>query len=470
MTDIIEERKPFQRDVTRQEQRFLMAPNSHISLGLKVSGKISEKALRNAVDKMLITYPLFGVRIRWDDETIQFTTESATEIPVKVYKREGDRSWLEALNKEHSIPLKPSKGPLTRIILVKGSNTSELFIFCHHLICDGRSLELALREILLHLADPNRTPPSMPDMPPHTPEIFPENVSKSKVKSWFIKQLNKKWQKEKIAFDEEDLLNIWESFWKNSNYGVELFTLDKQETQRFVDTCRANEVTVNSALVILFIKARSESLGSYKGKATIGTAVDTRNRLQIDVGRAVGLYAGGVKFGFNYKQNHPFWENAREYHKMLNKHLKDNNVFGPIYDQFAIDPTLFDALLFAILGKQVEPHQSRYQKLSEFATHQKGLLAKYLNKADSNIPDALITNLGRLDLPAEIGGLTIEGALFTPSSGLKLEITLGAATAGGRLTATLNYHDGYFNGANIQKIRDKAKEILKTILQPTSTD
>lgn len=465
MTDIIEETKPLLREVTRQERRFLMGPNSHISLGLKLRGKISEKALRTAVDKMLITYPLFGVRIKSDGELRQFTTESAAEVPVKVYKRESDRSWLQALNKEHSIPIKPSEGPLTRVILVRDPNMSELFIFCHHIICDGRSLELALREILLHLEDPHRKPPSMPDVPPQTPEIFPKSVSKSKVKSWFIKQLNKKWQKEKVEFDEEDLVNIWESFWKNSNYGVEFVTLDKRETQKFVDVCRANEVTVNSALVVAFVKARSETLGSYKGKVAIGTAVDTRNRLRIEIGDAVGLYAGGVKFEYNYRQNRPFWENVREYHKVIEKHLKDNTVFGPIYDQIAVDPTLYDALLFAMLGKQVEPHQSRYQKLSEFATQQKGLLAKYLDKSANNIPDAMITNLGKLDIPEEIDGLTIEGALFTPSSGLKLEITLGVATAGGYLTATLNYHDGYFDGTKIRQIRDRAEKILKTLPQ-----
>ena len=442
-----------------------MAPTSHISLGLKLKGEISQESLRNAVDKMLITYPLFSVRIEQNDVISWSTTENAALVPVKVYKRESDTSWLEALNKEHSIPVNPFKGPLTRLILVKGPTISELFIFCHHSICDGRSLELALREILLHLGDSNRIPPVMPDVPPQTPEIFPEGVSKGRVKSWFIGRLNKKWQKEKVPLDEEDLANVWEAFWKNSSYGVELVTLDKSETQKFVEVCRANEVTVNSALLVAFVKARSEAVEPYKGKVKVGTAVDTRDRLRIEIGDAVGLYAGGVIFAFNYKHNRPFWENVREYHKVVKKQLKDNNVFGPLYDQIALDPTLVDALLFAMIGGQVEPHQSRYKKLSEFANCQKGLLAKYLDKFASSIPDVMSTNLGRLDLPEEADGLTIERAFFTPSSGLKLEIVLGVATAGGRLTVSLNYHDGYIDGEKIRQVRDKAEEILKTVLQ-----
>lgn len=465
MTHSIEEIKLFRREVTPQERRFIMAPTSHISLGLRVKGKISEKSLRNAVNKMLITYPLFGVRIEWDDEIRQSTTEDAAEVPVKVYKRESENSWLEALNREHSIPVKPSTGPLTRIILVKGPTISELFIFCHHSICDGRSLELALREILLYLGDPDRVPPLLPPVPPQTPEIFPEGVSKSRITSWFIGRLNKKWQKEKVMFDEEDLMNVWESFWKNSSYGVELVTLDRHKTQRFMEICRANGVTVNSALLIAFVKARSEALGPYKGKVKIGTAVDTRDRLPIEIGDAVGLYAGGITFKFNYRQDRPFWENVREYHNVVTGHLKDNNVFGPIYDQIALDPTLLDALLFAMIGDQVEPHQSRYKKISEFAKHQKGLVAEYLDKFSSNIPDVMSTNLGRLDLPDEIDGIKIEGGYFTPSAGLKMEIVLGVATAGGCLTVSLNYHDAYIDGEKISHVRDQAEEILKTILQ-----
>jgi NRPS condensation-like uncharacterized protein len=459
-----EERNPFHREITPQERRFIMAPTSHISLGLKVRGEISEALLRNAVDKMLMTYPLFGVRIQWDDEIKESTTEGAARIPIKVYERKSEKSWLEALNREHAIPVNLSRGPLTRIILVKGSPLSEVFIFCHHSICDGRSLEFALREILLHLGDPDRNAPSRPSVPPQTPDIFPEGVSKSRIKSWFIRRFNKKWQKDKVVFDQEDLHNVWESFWKNSRYGVELVTLDRLETQKFLEVCRTHEVTINSALLIAFLTARTEALGPYEGKVKMSTAVDTRDRLRVDIGDAVGLYAGGITIKLDCRDHLPFWENVRKYHEEVQKTLKDNNVFGPIYDQIALDPTLLDALLFAMIGDQVEPHQSRYKKISTFVGEQKGLVAQYLDKYSSKIPDVMSTNLGRLNMPDEINGLIIEGAYFTPSAGLKMEIILGVATAGGCLSVSLNYHDGYIDGENIKRIRDTAEEILKSMV------
>lgn len=460
----VKENNVFRRPITPQERRFLMAPTSHISLGLQVRGNISEKSVRDAVNKMLVTYPLFGVRIVWNDEMSESTIDHAAPVPVKVYRRKSDMRWLEALNREHAIPVNLTRGPLTRIILVNGASLSYICIFCHHAICDGRSLELALREIMLHLGDPDRIPPVLPVAPPQTPGIFPNGVSKSRIKSWFINRLNKKWNKEKVLFDQEDLHNIWESFWKNSSYRVELVTLDQQDTERFLEVCRAHGVTVNSALLIAFAKARWEAVEPYTGKIKISTAVDTRDRLGIDIGNAVGLYAGGITTHFDYKEKNSFWENVKTYHRKVQRTLKDNNVFGPIFDQIALDPTLIDALLFAMIGDQVESHQSRYEKISTFARHQKGLVAQYLDKFSSNIPDVMITNLGRLSVPNEIHELTIERAYFTPSAGLKMEIVLGVATAGGCLSVSLNYHDGYIDGAKIKKIRERADTIIKTLI------
>ncbi len=75
------------------------------------------------------------------------------------------------------------------------------------------------------------------------------------------------------------------------------------------------------------------------------------------------------------------------------------------------------------------------------------------------------TNLGRLSIPSEVDGIEVERVFFTPSSGLKLEIVTGVATANGRLTVTLNYHSGYFDGTQLRKVHDRAEEILKGLIE-----
>ena len=128
-----------------------------------------------------------------------------------------------------------------------------------------------------------------------------------------------------------------------------------------------------------------------------------------------------------------------------------------------MDQTLVDAMGAAFFGKLIEPHQSRYEKLSEYAERTEGLVPKYISKIGDKAPDIISTNLGRLDIPDEITGIQVERAFFTPSAGQKMELVLGIATANGKLTITLNYYPGYIEGKNIGCVRDRAEELLKSL-------
>ena len=44
-----------------------------------------------------------------------------------------------------------------------------------------------------------------------------------------------------------------------------------------------------------------------------------------------------------------------------------------------------------------------------------------------------------------------------------MELAIGVATISGRLTVTLNYYNGFGDGDNMRKIRDRAEKILKEL-------
>ncbi|MFW9966338.1 MAG: hypothetical protein ACFFEA_04225 [Candidatus Thorarchaeota archaeon] len=278
-------------------------------------------------------------------------------------------------------------------------------------------------------------------------------------------RINKKWEKEKVLFDEEDLVNIWEASWKNTSYGIEIIEFDENETKRLVEVSRANNVTLNSTLLIALLKARIDAVGSYDGKAKVATAVDARRRLRIDCSDAVGFYAGGSFMEFKYKENASLCDNVRAYHKAVSKDLENNNVFETVVTHHYLDQTLVDAMSVAFYGEQIEPHQSRYSKLSAYASRKDGMVTKYLERIGGRAPDIISTNLGKLGIPEKISGIKVERAFFTPSAGMKMEIFLRIATVSGKLTLTLNYYHGYADVDNIHKIRDRAEEILRGLIK-----
>jgi NRPS condensation-like uncharacterized protein len=280
-----------------------------------------------------------------------------------------------------------------------------------------------------------------------------------------INRVNKKWEVEKTVFDEEDLMNVWESFWKNSEYRIETIEFDEAATQKLIEATRSNDVTLNSTLVMALAKARIDAIGRYDGKTKLGTAVDLRKRLGAEFSDAVGYYAGSSLLQLKYKKKSSFWDNVRRYHKEITKHLKGKSIFDGTLTYSLLDLTLIDAILFLIIGDQVEPHQSRYTKITEFAKKKDGVVAEFLERSVEIAPHLLSTNLGRLGIPAEIPGAQIERAFFTPSSSFVMELVMGVATVSGRLTITLNYYTGYVDGEKIKKVRDRTEEVLKGLIE-----
>ncbi len=347
---------------------------------------------------------------------------------------------------------------------MKGDDVSELIVFCHHSISDGRSLEFALREVLLHLGDPSREPIDFIDAPPQTLDIFPKGSEWGRVKRGIVGRINKNWEKEMVLFDEEDLVNIWEAMWKTAEYCVEVIEFNEEETERLVKVSRENGVTLNSTLLVVLAKARIEAIGPYGRKARVATAVDARKRLRVDCSDAVGFYAGGSFSEFDCRMNESLWDNIRRYHKYVSKVLEKNDVFETVTSHHYIDQTLVDAISVAYFGGRIEPHQSRYKKLSEYAAKRESMAFKYLEDMGSKVPDIFSTNLGRLSIPNKIAGIEVERAFFTPSAGQKMETVLGIATTSGKLTITLNYYPGLIDGKNIKSVRDRAEEILRELL------
>jgi NRPS condensation-like uncharacterized protein len=128
-----------------------------------------------------------------------------------------------------------------------------------------------------------------------------------------------------------------------------------------------------------------------------------------------------------------------------------------------MDQTFVDAMSAAYFGEIIEPHQSRYKKLTEYAAMTEGMVPRYLKRIGKNAPDIISTNLGRLSIPDEVLGIKVERAFFTPSAGQKMELVLGIATIAKKLTITLNYYPELVDGSSIKMIRDNAEELLKTL-------
>lgn len=456
------QQKKYERKLNSFERRFFRAPNNIISLVARVKGYISEEDLEIALDKVRQQHVLLGVRIFLDENNnAWFTTENVPKTQLRVIQRSSENDWDRELSNEYNIRFELGSGPLARFVLLQSEEISEIIIVCHHVICDGTSLTIIARDILLYLGDPNREVQIMPDAPLATVENFPDNIKIGKAMMFAIKKMNDMWQKNKTIFDEEDEDNLFRAFrdtYSNKNITVEL---SENHTKDLIKRCKKNGVTVNSALNTAFLAARTSILGPFKGgKQNIMVPVNTREKYKKPVGNNIGVYVSGFQFKLTYNLKKNFWENAQLFDQAVKDNLDINQVFKFAALTEIIDPSIVDARNFSFFGKIIPSDYSRFEKIHDFSTDEKNVVNRRAKKQIPEMPGLAITNLGQLDYPIKYGSLELERFIFITSGTPLIELVIPVVTVAGKLTFTINYLEEITDTPTMEKIKDIVLEYL----------
>ncbi len=272
--------KPYKRKISAWERMLNWSPYSIVAMVTRIKGNVSEQMVKNAVDKVQQRHTLLRVRIELDEEqTPWFTSEGVQEIPIEVIPRTNDDSWIEVYDKACKEPFEFDKRPAIRFYLLQSENTSDIVIFCHHVICDGMSLAYLARDLMVYLGDQDHEVEILPDPLPISREIIPEDQKLASIVMKVMDKINNKWEQEKVLFDQEDYLNLHEIYWKNFTHKTISIELSEEQTNQLVNNCKREKVSVNSALVTAFVGAQNIVQGKKPFHSKIGVGGDLRNRL-----------------------------------------------------------------------------------------------------------------------------------------------------------------------------------------------
>ncbi|MFW9880940.1 MAG: condensation domain-containing protein, partial [Candidatus Thorarchaeota archaeon] len=423
------------------ERKFLKAPNANVSVVARLNGDIHEKALRNALDKVQKVHPLLSAKVVIDENNIAwfYVDDTVPEIPLKVVSRKSDKDFFKIIQEEHRIPWNIYKGPLIRFILVHSPTVSDLIVFCLHTICDGTALANLLRDVLTFLSDPET--PVNPILPPKLDFSF----SKSKIKKALMKRIyniiNKKWQKDPIIIEDEQVFSkLHSAFWNKNTYDVLLLELSKKQTEDLNKHCRELGTTINSALNIAYYVAYQKVFGIFgKKQRNIVIPYDLRTRLDANVENVFSLFVGSINLDFKYNFKAPFWNNVQHFHKMVVKKIQSFEMFSSATKLENLDPTLIETFMTFIVLNEIKPTTDpKLLQLDLLSKNEKNLAVKIANKFNNSLPGTVITNLGRLKIPESFGNLTLERMYFISGAGRSIPLVISALGASGKLTLALN--------------------------------
>jgi hypothetical protein len=460
--------KGYKRALTPIERLFSLHPFAIVTMVARIRGTVTESMVWDAVSKVRQRHPNLRVRIVEDENGNPWlTSEGAKAIPIETVPRESDDGWIRVVQESSQIPFGFEPRPAIRFILVQSPDVSELLILCHHILCDGLSLAYLARDLMVHLGDPAREVEPLPDPVPIDRDNFPEGVSANAMVRFMINRMNKKWEAEKVVFDQEDYENLVAAYWQHYQHQVLTAELSEAQTGALVERCQKEQTTVNSALTAAFVGAQTIVLGDRPFHSSTLVAASLRDRLPRPAGEVMGFYAAAVQPKYRYDGRRGFWDNARQFHRKVLPLYTDKNLFQEALAWCHLDPTILEAIIFKTLGGLVPEGSSRYQKISAFGTRDDTVLRilkrDKMDSLDRILYGTTVTNLGRLDFPRTYGTLELDRLIMKPGGAFPLvnfNLVLGAATCAGKLSLLLEFVEDNVDVRTMKEIRGRALGFL----------
>ena len=424
--------------------------------------------LANAVSKVQQRHPNLRVRIEEDAEHRPwFTSEGVGEIPIEVVPRTSADQWIQVYHEACRVPFEFDTQPAIRFILVQSAAESELIIFCHHIICDGLSLAYLARDLMVHLGDPTREVEVLPDPVPIGLDNMPEEMSLNGIAKFFVNRINEKWQAESVFFDQEDYEDLNQAYWANYTHQMLPVELSEAQTTALVERCRAENVTVNSALTAAFVGAQVMVQGDSPDHRKIGVGASLRDRLPHPAGETMGFYAGAARLKFKYDTRKGFWDNARKLHRKVQPRYANKLLFQDALAWCYLDPAILEAIHFKRLGGLVPAHLSSHDKLAAFAQRDDVVLGvlkrEKIDDLERKSMGTAVTNLTRMDFPRQYGALELDRLIMNPGGAFPLvtvNLVVGAVTCSGKLSLLLEYAEQAVDTGTMEQVRDRAMALL----------
>ncbi len=296
------------------------SPYYNIPLAIRVKGRFDIEIFKRVIDEIIARHEILRTTF-WPEngEPLQIIApELHIDIPVvdltHLHGNRQDDEIRRLATVEARTPFDLAKGPLFRVTILKAGPTDHvLLITMHHIISDGWSIGVLIREITaLYAAFSQGKPSPLPELPIQYADFA-------------------EWQREYLQGEVlEEQLNFWKEQLGSNPPVLELPTdrprpqiqtnvgssermiLPKELTDKLYGLARQEGAT----LFMVLLAGLRVLLGRYAGQSdlTIGTPIANRNRAEIEP--LIGLFINTLVLRNRFDDNPSFREMIRRERQM----------------------------------------------------------------------------------------------------------------------------------------------------------
>lgn len=389
------------------ERVNLMEPNVYITMLVTLTGELTEQELMEAVRLAYSQNESTISRVALEENGDAFY-EKMPETGCRVVMDE--RPWQSIVAESEKQPFAIDRGELIRSYIHVTPGTSTLLIMAHHLAGDGKSILLLIEHILHNLAGEALAYEPMLVMDEEflrNREWFPGALTR------YLNRINRKWARSGRYFTWEDYRKQHNAYWARHSSDISVDTYGAQELDEMRQAAKDMGVTLNSYLITRLLQVHPEV-------PRVGIPVSVR-----EDNASMSNQVGGIQIHYSYKPHRSFAENARAVHKHIYRELKN-----PRKKYFALSfvarlmPGITDAVLLWAHGHF---HDSLAEKMG-----------KLMFYGEESRVDLGVTNLTRIDIPADWERFFVTDIVFVPPRTSYTKQVVGVNTFGDRLH--ISYH------------------------------
>lgn len=360
---------------------FLFEPSVYISLLASIEGDITAEEMKEAVEKVYTQNETTMSKVILEDGNVYFQNLTQTGCKVFVDRR----NWQEIMHESEQSAFKINEGELVRSYIIPEKEGVSLFIMAHHITGDGKALIMLLDDILSNLTGKEV---EYRPLNKEGTEKIPSSLKLSIPANIGIKALNAIWKRNKKLFTWEDYYKVHERFWKDKQSDIQFETIDKEQLDIIKTECREWGITVNSYVVTKMLQKHPE----YKS-----VCCPTSHRGE---NRSVSNLVVLVRTGYSYDTEKTFEVNAKEVHKRIRQHLKnDNHKYSIALSLGKMEPTLID-------GSLMYAHGGYQNSISKIIAH----LIGYAGDKKTHLS---VTNLQNVNFEMDYGRFCLRNVGFT---------------------------------------------------------
>ena len=393
----------------------------------RIQGNIQATVLRQSLDIIQYRHPVLNSHIINSENSYYFQSAGTGKLPVRVVNIVEIQEWEAVVNAEMNQVIDSSKY-LLRVVLVKvlnQPNINYLITTTHHAITDGLSSIQLHSEILTYCQEitEGKSIPvvnTLEHIPP-IEKLLPAwtNSFKNKL-SRIALLLNIAFQK---YLNPAKTLKV-ENYVPISQRRCEIIhrQLSEESTQKFIQKCRQENTTVQSALcAALMLTVCKQITQSYEDhiKLSCLSYIDLRKRLEHRINAEnMTVLATSLMGFYRVKNNISIWELARNIKKDLNKKINQGEIFNMIF----------------------------------LAKHLINFALLFPNQVSATIS---VSNVGNVNIPCVYGELELKEISFVGSHALYAGMFIvHAATFQEKMTLNFVFSQPAINRQTMEKIVD----------------